>query len=258
MIEIKYKNQYEVTDLAGCTVSEARTRYQEELGIPAKAYVKLNGSKLKAKAEAETVINDDDRLSFGVSHPRGVYYLTALLLALAITGGVFASGFINGTASINASTVQSNFADVTANTTGLASLTWTAYGKFSGKIATSTNGTAIFNVDTSSGYTGDLVVTVSYGNVDELLSKYRVLDLQLGMTYPDGSPMDINEDGTANATTDWVMLTLENGSVSLYPGGTANYTQVRVTKGFYITQVKPNGVWGGSEDPELFCEVAQR
>ena len=131
MIEIRYGDQYEVTDLAGCTVREARDRFQKELGIPTKAYVKLNGSKLKGKSEATTVINDDDRLSFGVSRIRGAYYVAALLLALAITGGVFASGFINGSTTLTGAAISdSNFADVTVNTTGTSAISWSGYGFF--------------------------------------------------------------------------------------------------------------------------------
>jgi hypothetical protein len=264
MIEIRYKDQYEVTDLAGCTVSEARARYQEELGIPAKAYVKLNGSKLKTKAEGKTVINDDDRLSFGVSHPRGAYYLAALLLALAITGGVFASGFINGSASITGAVLaNNNFAEVTVNSTGINDISWNGYGFFKGAVGStypthSVNGTPIFNINTyDSGYTGDLVVTVSLGNADQLAKKYRVLALKLAMENSANQTLDINESGAADSN-DWVMLTLDNGSVNMYPGGISDNMTVRVMSGFYITQVKPFGTWNGDDAPQLFAEVAQR
>jgi hypothetical protein len=264
MIEIRYKDQYEVTDLAGCTVREARDRFQEELGIPSKAYVKLNGSKLNAKAEGSTVINDDDRLSFGVSRIRGAYYITAMLLALVITGGVFASGFINGSTTLTGAAISdSNFAEVSVNTTGVADISWAGFGFFKGALSStypthSANGTPIFNVNTfTSGYTGDLVVNVSLGNADQLATKYRVLALRLAMLNSANQTMDINESGTADAD-DWVMLTLDNGSVSMFPGGISDNMTVRVLSGFYITQVKPNGVWGGDAQPQLFAEVVQR
>src|SRR3989304_1683596 len=123
MIEIRYKDKYEVTDLAGSTVSEARARYGEELGIPSKSYVKLNGSRIKSKAEADTVINDDDRLSFKVPQRRGAYFMAALLLALALTGGVFASGFINGSASLTGASIPPpNLAPVTGNGAGTGAI----------------------------------------------------------------------------------------------------------------------------------------
>jgi hypothetical protein len=53
------------------------------------------------------------------------------------------------------------------------------------------------------------------------------------------------------------MLTLDNGSVSMFTDGSANIS-LRVKRGFYITHVHPFGGWQGSATPELFCEVAQR
>jgi len=258
MVEIKYGDQFEVTNLAGQTVSSAREQFKAEFGIPDKAQAKLNGSRVKASAEPDTVLNDDDKLNFAVSRGKGAYLIGALLLALAATGGVFAFGFINASTSLTANIAESNFADVSVNTTGVSSLGWSGWGFYKGAINASNNGTPIFDIDTAtSGYTGDLVVTVSLGNADALVKRYRALSLQLTMNAGDGSIMDINEDGSASASDDWVMLTLDNGSVSMYPGGTASASTVRVKRGFFITHVWP-GAWQGTGSPELFCEVAQR
>jgi molybdopterin converting factor small subunit len=253
MVEIRYRDQYEVSELAGQTVAEAREQFKAEFGIPNKAQAKLNGSKVKSSAEMDTVLNDDDKLTFVTSRNKGVFLIGALLLALAITGGIFASGFINATVTLTATT-STNFADVSANSSGL---TWSAFGFFKGSIGSGT----LFNVDTAtSGYTGDLVVTVSYGNADDLVARYRMLSLQLAMYDGTGSELDINNDnvGRAGDAADWVMLTLDNGSVSMFPEGTAggDAMTVRVKKGFYITHVAPFS--GGDPSPMLFCEVAQR
>jgi hypothetical protein len=261
MVEIRFGDQHEIADLAGLTVGEAREQFRGEFGIPAKAQAKLNGDKVKKDVELDTVINDDDNLSFAVAKTnRGAYLIGAVLLALAVTGGVFAAGFINATATLNGTVKSSNFADVSANATGIGALSWTAYGAYRGSIpAGSTNGSSIFNVDTaSSGYTGDLVVTITLSNAQDLSKVYRLLGLQLMMCDQNGNVMDINEDGTSNATTDWVMLTLDNGAVSLYPHSTGNVSTVRVKGGFYITNVKPYSGWSGSASPQLYCEVAQR
>jgi hypothetical protein len=261
MVEIRYGDQYEAADLAGQTVSEVRQQFREELGIPEKARARLNGRKVSVNAEPDMELNDDDKLSFAVDKSKAPFLVGALLLAMAITGGVFAFGFINASTNLNGSVSNSNFADVSVNSTGIGSLAWNAYGFFKGSIPanTSNNGTPVFNVDTAtSGYTGDLAVTVSLGNADTLSKVYRVLSLKLGMFYPNGDPMDINESGTADGN-DWVLLTLNNGSVSLFPKGTANVTTVRVLGGSYITNVKPLAGWGsGTAAPQLFCEVAQR
>jgi len=267
MVEIRYGEQYEVADLAGQTVSEAREQFRDEFGIPDKARAKLNGSKVKGSTELDTVLNDDDKVSFAVAKTKAPFLVGALLLALAATGGVFAFGFINASTTItNATVVDSNFADVSVNSTGIGSISWTGYGFFKGAITSSfpnhsTNGTPIFNIDTdTSGYTGDLVVTVSLGNADELAKVYRVLALKLAMYNPNGTVMDINESGGAGVeASDWVMLTLGNGEASMFPAGTDNVSTVRVKSGFYITHVRPfAGFTPGYEDPDLFCEVAQR
>jgi molybdopterin converting factor small subunit len=250
MVEIRYRDQFEVSELAGQTISEAREQFKAEFGIPAKAQAKLNGVKVKTSAEFDTVLNDDDKLTFAVSRGRGAYLIGALLLALAVTGGIFAAGFINATVTMTASSTGTNFADVSPNMTVPG---WTAWGFYKGTIGSGN----IFNVNTqTSGYTGDLVVTVSLGNADELVKHYRALSLQITMLSSTGSQLDINNDSTNSTATDWVMLTLDNGSVSMFPHSTADKMRVVVKRGFYITHVAPFS--GGADAPELFCEVAQR
>jgi molybdopterin converting factor small subunit len=248
MVEIRYGDQFEVTDLAGQTISEARGHFSSEFGIPDKAKAKLNGSKVKSSAELDTVLNDDDKLTFAVSRGKGAYLVGALLLALAVTGGVFAYGWINSTTTISATTSNYNFADVSVNNTVSA---WTAHGNTKGDISAGN----LFNVTPAPGYGGDLVVSVGFGNAGDLVERYRVLSLQLEMVFSDNLT---NVDISAGNGADWVLLNLSNGSVDLFPEiGSANMT-VRVKDGFYITQAKGVGAWGGSAAPELFCEVAQR
>jgi hypothetical protein len=266
MVEIRYGDQYEVADLAGMTVEEAREQFRAELGIPDRAAAKLNGSKVKGSAELDTVLNDDDNLAFAVTKRNlGAYLVGALLLALALTGGVFAVGFINGSATLTGATISnSNFADVSVNTTGFTAISWSGYGFFKGSVNStypghSANGTPVFNIDTkTSGYTGDLVVSVTLGNADQLAKVYRLLALKLAMYDSNNTIMDINASGGAGDANDWVMLTLDNGSVSMFPKSTGNISTVRVKSGFYLTHVFPFGGWQGSAKPELFCEVAQR
>jgi molybdopterin converting factor small subunit len=248
MVEIKFGEQFEVSDLAGRTVSEAREQFKSEFGIPDKAKARLNGGKVKASAELDTVLNDDDRLTFAVSRGSGIYLIGALLLALAVTGGVFAFGWVNDTTDIDATISNYNFADVeeSNNVTG-----WSGHGNFKGDISAGT----LFNVNPAPGYSGDLVVSVGLGNAADLSEQYRVLSLQLEMVYTaNASVIDISAGNGA----EWVLLNLKNGSVDMFPENpTANMT-IRVKDGFYITQAKGTGAWGGSADPELFCEVAQR
>ena len=239
MVEIKFKDQIEVADLGGQTISEAREQYRKEFGIPEGAAARLNGTKIEGSAEFDTVLNDDDKLTFTVSKGMGVYLVGAALLALAVTGGVFAFGFINATTSLNATTVNSNFADVTADASGSANVSWSAFGFFKGSIG---GPNTIFNISPAAGYTGDLVTTVTVGNADDLVKRYRVLALQLEMVdEATNAVLDINENNSADAN-DWVMLTLDNGSVSLFTDGSANMS-LRIKRGFYITHVHPFGGW---------------
>jgi len=253
MVEIRYGDQFEVSELAGLTVSEAREQFKAEFGIPAKAHAKLNGSKVKASDEVDTVLNDNDRLAFAVSKSRGAYLVGALLLALAVTGGVFAYGWINSTATLSASIVESNFADVSVNSS-YTSISWNGWGFHKGTIP----GGSLFDVNPGTGYTGDLVVTVTIGNGDKLASVYKVLALQLEVVDQTTlTPQDIS----AGASQTWTMLTLDNGQASLFIDNISDNMTVRVKNGFYITHAHPNAGWSvlpADRAPELFCEVAQR
>jgi len=256
MVEIRYGDYNEAADLAGQSVAEARQQFRGELGIPEKATVRVNGRKVNSKLEGETCLNDDDRLTFARARGKGILMVGALLLTLAATGGIFAFGWINATTTLAVTAATSDFAAVTANTSD--PLTWTPYGFFKGSIS---GPKPIFDVDTStSGYTGDLVVTVSLANADELVKCYRVLALKIELVASsDNSTIDINESGGSGDADDYSLLTLGNGEVNLFPDGSAGAMTVRVLSGFYITHIYKAANWSGNyEDPVLFAEVAQR
>jgi hypothetical protein len=257
MVEIRYGEYNESADLAGLSVAEARQQFKGELGIPDKAKARINGKKVNGLLEGETCLTDDDRLTFSQAKGSGIFLVGALLMSLAVTGGIFAFGWINATTTLDAVAATSDFAAVTANTSD--PLTWSPYGFHKGSIAGVGNEKPIFDIDTeTSGYTGDLVVTVSLANADELVKPYRVLSLKLELIDSDTSAvLDINENGAG--ADDFALLTLGNGEVSMFPDGTAGRMTVRVKSGFYITHIYKGSAWGSSyEDPVLFCEVAQR
>jgi hypothetical protein len=258
MVEIRYGDQFEISDLAGQTIGEARGQFKSEFGIPDKASARLNGSKVKTNTEIDTVLNDDDKLTFAVSHNKTPFLIGALLLALAVTGGVFAFGFINASTTLTSSPATNDFASITTNAT--IPLSWTPYGYYKGSIAAAANGTPIFNIDTwSSGYGGDLVVTVTLANGDTLAKCYRMLSLRLIMCNSSNATIDINEDSVVDGK-DYVMLTLDNGSVSMFPTGQTDNMTIRVKSGFYITHIFKAANWATplNYQPLLFAEVAQR
>jgi len=258
MVEIRYGDQFEISDLAGQTIGEAREQFKAEFGIPDKASARLNGSKVKTHAEIDTVINDDDKLTFAVSRSKTPFLIGALLLALAATGGIFAFGFINASNTLGSAAATADFASVTTNAT--LPITWNPYGFFKGTISCAANATSVFNVDTlTSGYAGDLAVTVSLANADTLAKCYRTLSLRLIMCNSTGGLLDINEDNVADGN-DYVMLTLDNGSVSMFPKGLSDNMTIRVKSGFYITHIFKSANWATATNyqPLLFAEVAQR
>ncbi len=253
MVEIRYTDNYEVVDLAGCTVGEAREQFKAEFGIPGKAKARLNGRPVKGKLEDETALADDDKLTFADPKGRGAILVGALMLALAITGGVFAYGYTTDSTSLTVTAAGADFAAVSANTSDLP--TWTTFGFFKGSIS---GPKPIFDIDTNaSNYSGDMVVTISIANADELVSVYRVLVLKIQAIDGVGAKVDINDDATVDGK-DFALLTLGNGSVDLFMGGAADNYTVRVASGFYVSHIWGQGWNSGDEIPLLFAEVAQR
>ena len=253
MIEIRYSNQYEVADLSGRSVSETRKLFKNELGIPDKASARLNGKRVKGNLEAETLLTDCDTLSFAQPRGKAAYMVGALLMALVITGSVFAYGYTTASTTLTVSAAGSDFAEISTANASIPS--WTPYGKFKG----ATGAGNLFIVDTAaSTFTGDLTITVSIANGADLVEAYRVLSMFIEMTDAAGNIVDINADGS-NDTSDFAMLTLGNGAVELYvEQAAADVYDIKLKSGFYISNVWGQGGWAGSEAPILYAEVAQR
>jgi hypothetical protein len=227
MVEIIYGDHYKQAELAGKSVAEARGQYQDEFGIPSKAQAKLNDNWVKTKREAETELSDDDQLSFEVKQRGKIPVLAgALLLALAITGGVFAYGFVAGWVTLPA-VAQPPFANVTPFaplTIGNVSAgTW-------GNISTR----LLANVTRPAHYTGDLTMRVYLVNAEELARSYEHLNLR----------MDILIAGVV--TPPERLLTLHNAQVAfdvLGVGVARNYT-VRLVHGSFhaLTSVEAHNI----------------
>jgi len=255
MIEIRYGDYYEVVDMAGQSVSEAREQFKAEFGIPDKARAKLNGRKVKGKLESEIGLNDDDKLSFAETRGKGVFLVAALLMAFAVTGGVFAYGFTTSTVtfSVTMPAGGADFVAVTVNNT--VPIGWTPYGSSKGSTG---NGT-LFDIDTAtSNYTGDMVATLYITNADELIEVYRVLAMFIAVYNSSGNVVDINADGSANVSNDYVLLTLDNGSVDLNIAGAADVFTVKLDSGFYATHIWDTSWSSGSAAPALYLDIAQR
>jgi hypothetical protein len=254
MVQVEYRRETRAAELTGHTVAEVRRLFEGELGFGKQTAAVLNGVRVSTHREGCTTLNDDDNLVFKAVSHRVAFLLGALLLVLAITGGVFASGFMNGSASLSGATVaNNNFAEISVN--GTVSTTWDVLGGVKG----STGNATLFNVDTaSSGYTGDLVLTVSLANEDTLSTIYRSLSLSIELRDSLGNLVDINEDNNAGSD-DYALLTLNNGSVTLpFEQTAAQVYTVWLKNGSFIAQVYSSNWNNGEATPMFFCEVAQR
>jgi hypothetical protein len=254
MIDIKYKSNFEVSDIDGQSIADARGQYKKGFEIADKAAAFLNGKKVTPADESVTILKDKDSLVFKAAGSHRMAYLAgALLLALAISGGVFAYGFTNATVTIGGTTTSYNFADVSVNATSAPH--WSVRGMEKGPTGTGT----LFDVNTvNSGYPGDLAVTVMITNADELVSVYRNLTLSLEVKDSAGNPVDINNDGLIDSS-DFTVLSLNNGTVTFTINQTAatNYT-IFLRNGSYICNPAGSSWTSGSGAPELYCELAQR
>jgi hypothetical protein len=251
MVEIKYNGATEKAELAGLTISEVRDHLKNKLEIPHKAIAWLNGKKISTTSEIDTVLHQNDTISFAVKKSRKTFIMVgAAVLALIVTGAVFARGFTNNTATLSATVTSSNFADIVQNP-DISNVTWTETGMAKSSI---TGPHSLFNIIPANGYAGDLALTVTLANTNQLIKTYRNLNLKLQLVNTsDNSTVDINNDGFANAN-DWVLLTLNNASVSIEDQTAGNVT-IRLLGGSYTSN--PSGGSGGSASPQLFCEVMQ-
>ncbi len=242
MVEIIYGEHSEQADLAGRRVTEARHQYKPVFNIPDRAQAILNGKPVKKELEPETLLNEGDELSFAEKSRKARYLVVALLLALSVTGGMFA--YLQTTASVTLGVTRAaDFASVSANMTVP---TWTVFGKYKGTIPSGD----LFTIIPDTAYTGDMVATVYIANADELAYVYRVFAMRISVY-----------DNTDAKVVGPELLTLGNGEVDL-PMDVGIYTPpftVKLDGGFYVS----HGFYGwsitsGYEDPLLWCDVVQR
>ncbi len=245
MIEVRYGDYREGADIAGRSIAEVREQYKEELDIPDKAKAILNGQPVRKEMELRMELTDGDKLSFEVKRANRTQVLVlAVLLALAVSGGVFAYTWTTATATISIVAPASDFADVTANGSYSAP---TVFGKFTGIWPTG----HVFEIVPDPSYTGDLVIKVYIANTGNLIRYYHHLNMLLD--YQDSTNTTMPDQAEAQ------LLTLQNAEVQFYwssGNGTPPY-HIEVTGGgFRLHHWKT--LTGGSVSPILYCEITQR
>ncbi len=162
-----------------------------------------------------------------------LYLIVALLVALVLTGGVFAYGATSKATTAGSLTMGSGpFADVTAGT----GVTWS--DNISEDEIGSVGTGELFDVTWDPAYTGDLEITVLLTNADELIEAFQYLNMEIGT-------------GSTGSTIQEV-LSLQNAKVSLNVDGTDNVT---LLGGSWRT----HKVFGPNPDviPDLWAEVSQ-
>ncbi len=240
MVEIRFGENYQEVDLAGKTVAEVREQYKEQFGIPDKAQVKLGGKGIKKKLEAETRLNAGDKIIFAEKSRKGLVFIGTILLALSITGGVFAYGATTATVGLTL-TDKPDFAGVVAATPP----TWNVFGSYKGKVTAGD----LFTITPDAAWTGDMSVVLTLANAHDMVEAYRILVLKI----------EVWDDGTvakaAGSTTEY--LTLGVGEIGIEFDQTTGPTYtVKIIDGFYITH---KGGWtSGKEDPTILAQVLQR
>ena len=243
MVEIRYGERYEMADLAGKSVAQAREQYKQEFGIPDKAQASLNSKGIGKKHESMTALGDDDSLTFAEKSRKGLFFIGAILLALAITGGIFAYGATTATVTLGL-TAKTDFAAVTAG----AGPTWNVWGSYKGRVTAGDLFTITPEASVpADSWTGDMSVTLTIANAQDLVEAYKMLVLEIEVW-----------DGAAKATGSTTeYLTLGKGDIEIdFEQATGPTYTVKIISGYYITH---KGGWtDGKEDPLIMCQVLQR
>lgn len=246
MVKVIYREHGQQADLAGKSVAEVRELFKSEFSIPYRAKASLNGKQLKRKLEPETKLGDEDKLSFEEKGARGLVLFGAFLLALAITGGLFAYTATTDTITLGVIGVDSDFGSVTENATGLTNPTsYTFLGKLRGKTGTGT----IFDLTKHTSYTGDVEVHVYLANPDELSENYSFWLLRVKLQDINGNWM--TTDGKTQ------VLSLNSPSVVFASANNSPLwpAYVYVEGGAY--RAVSSSLWDTVYYPLIFCEIVQ-
>ncbi len=244
MIGIKYGEFNETADLNGLSIADVRQQYTEEFGLSDKARAKLNGERIGRKQEEERILVDEDELCFEEKRNKSLVLLGAFLLALAVTGGIFA--YTTTTASIQLSvTTGPDFADITANNT--ADPAWAALGRLRGVIPEG----SLFDIAVDSNYTGDLVVNVYLSNPDELSNDYSSWMMRVNLA--NSSNVSIDTFGSTEILSlDVPMASFQIQSSNIT--GSAGTIYIHVLGGSFKSF---GSGWITPEQPIMYAQVVQ-
>lgn len=245
MVTIKYRDFNDLADLKGMSVAGVREQYTEELGLSDKTRVKLNGERVNRKQEAERILCEDDELCFEEKNRKGLILAGAFLLALALTGGLFAYTQTTQTTTITVTDGGVDYATVAANTTDAAD--YTVLGKHRGVISEG----SLFDVTPDSNYTGDLVLNVFLNNVDEMQNDYSAWIMRLRLANSANTSID-TQGAIEVISLDNPVATFEVQSANITTAGGTVY--IHIDGGSYKTY---GAGWLSGENPSIYAQIIQ-
>lgn len=261
MVEISYRTYSEQADLAGKSVAEAREQYKPVFDISdkAKAYLSgerakaiLSGKPVKKDLEPETILEEDDKLSFAQKSRKGLILVGAFLLALTVTGSTFAFGALTHTVTATV-TPKDDFVGVDV---GADAISWTAFGGLAGTIAEKTQ---VFEITPADTFTGDFVVQLYLTNVEEVSEVYRALGMRFSIV--NGSGNTLIESVTGVPAVGFLSLQNPICEIEVVTTGTPDGIEVidvKLLGGFYKANRYGGGWTADAEDPDIFCQILQK
>lgn len=257
MVEIVYREFNEQADIAGKSIAEIRELYEEELDIPDSARAILNDKPVKRDMESRIELMETDTLTFEVKRRSRIpVFVGALLMALVVSGGLFAYTWTSANVTIGA-TAKSDIAEVSVENTPTIGNVW---GHYRGECENTP--TQVFKIDLDE-YTGDLQVDIYLTNVHDLSKVYKHLNLSWRIVYED-LPANPGTYLPIHSTTnhEFELLTLENGRIKLDLefGADEEPYYLELTGCSYTTHNQELMPWtaGYTTDPIVFAEVIQR
>jgi len=182
----------------------------------------------------------------GNAKRKGLMLLSAFLLTLAMTSGLFAYTYLVDTTTIATTVATADFADVSENT--VATESYNLLGAVNGKIGSD----VLFDVTGDSNYTGDVEILVSLANADDMVDEYRFWMTRIELTDAATTTM-VDLEGITK------VISLQKPSTSFIVDSaniTGKTVYVYLAGGSYKTF--PFIQLGGNhDDPLFFCEVIQ-
>lgn len=163
----------------------------------------------------------NEKTSVGKRLKRWPFLILGLvLLVIMISAGQFAFTTLTGTATVTITGGGTEFATITS-----AGYTWSSkpIGDKTGSVETGN----LFSVTRDSDYTGDLVLTLSLTNSDELTGQYNFLNLKIEVLDSAATPEVVDSD--------WLTL-IDTIEEFVIPAAKISPFTVKISDGSYRVQ----------------------